>query len=619
MKSIFVMRLFRFGGFLLLFLIVSLNTFAQLPSTPDGVKQPRILLLLDGSSSMLARYNDRLSRFGAAGKIVETLIDSIYRVNNQVEFGLRVYGHQHPAQENDCTDTRREVMYSKNNYTQMSLRIASLHPSGVSPIAYSLHEAATNDLEDEVRNAYSIILITDGGESCNGNICEVVSTLIARKIFFKPYILSLVDDPMLRSQYACLGNFLAVAKETDIVPAVSSIVAAYRPLLSMPIITATKPPEKKPDLTNITIPAWIPERSTINALPVTRRQTETAPQHSTPVLRTASKPEVTMPKIEPEPEPVVVAPPPAITPPVVVKKDTVLPVVKPPVRDTARTSTVLKEMPKPTPVATKPIAPKPAENKPRPVTFTTSAEDATETSVQIFFTDGHGKFYKSTPRMQLTDPKSGAVAKQFYRTTDGMGTPDAQQVPAGTYNLMVQGRANTLMKNVVIQPNKRNKVLATVSNGSLAFKYDGADKRPVAEFTAVVNILFEPGPTVKQPCTAELEYTPGNYHIEINTLPVMKANVDIDFGNTSVINIRQPGFVHFLNRNQLGRVTLYYQLGDRFDRFYSFDITGNPDGQKVRLQPGPYEVHWLKAGPGGGEVVQRFQIKSNSVTEIDLR
>ncbi len=641
LKSILIMRPVRFGGFLALLFLLSLKAFAQLPSTPDGIKQPRILILLDGSSSMLSKYNDRLARFNAAGKIVETLIDSIYKVNSSVEFGLRVFGHQYPAQENNCTDTRREVMYSKNNYAQMSLRIASLHPSGVSPIAYALKEAAINDLEDEVRNAYSIILITDGGESCNGDICDVVKTLISRKIFFKPYILSLVDEAPLRNAYACLGSFLAVPTEADIVPAVSTIVAAYRPLLSMPIMIVAKPAEKKPDITTMTIPAWIPEHSTINALPVAVRQTETPPR-AAPILNTMGRPNITLPKPAPEPEPaIVITPAPVVikrdtTPPVatlqpaikplVVKKDTApvlavqppvvkpqLPVVKPPVRDTARTSIVIIELPR---IASGTA--KPADNKPKPVTFTTSSEDAAETTVQIFFTDGHGTFYKSNPRMQLTDPKTGNVAKQFYRTTDASGTPDLQQIPAGNYNLMVQGRTGTLMRNIAILPNKKNKILAIVSNGSLAFKYNGNEKRPVDEFKAVVNILFEPGPTVKQPCTAELEYTPGNYHIEINTLPAMKRNVDIDFGNVTVIGIDEPGFVQFLNRNILGRVTLFYQLGDRFDRFYAFDITGNPDGQKVRLQPGPYEVHWLKAGPGGGEIVQRFQVRSNSLTEIDL-
>src|SRR5207245_1578115 len=104
---------------LLVFLFLSFPSFAQPAITPEGMKQPRILILLDGSSSMLQPWGKDLVRFSAAGKVVLSLMDSIYKVNNQVEFGLRVYGHQSPAQENNCTDTRQEVMFSKNNLTQM--------------------------------------------------------------------------------------------------------------------------------------------------------------------------------------------------------------------------------------------------------------------------------------------------------------------------------------------------------------------------------------------------------------------------------------------------------------------------------------------------------------------
>src|SRR5215217_5027280 len=124
---------------------------AQLPKTPDGFKQPRILILMDGSSSMLSQWDNKMPRFKAAAKLVTAVMDSIYKVNNKVEFGLRVYGHQYPAQENNCFDTRREVMFSKDNYTQMALRMESMKPSGVSPMAYALKIAAAEDLDDEYR------------------------------------------------------------------------------------------------------------------------------------------------------------------------------------------------------------------------------------------------------------------------------------------------------------------------------------------------------------------------------------------------------------------------------------------------------------------------------------
>src|SRR5690349_12339795 len=104
----------RRAACLLSLLFLGTAAMAQGP----GTRQPRILLLLDGSSSMLQPWNTTI-RFKAAGKVIAALMDSIYAVNPGVEFGLRVYGHQSPAQLNDCFDSRQEVMFSKNNAAQM--------------------------------------------------------------------------------------------------------------------------------------------------------------------------------------------------------------------------------------------------------------------------------------------------------------------------------------------------------------------------------------------------------------------------------------------------------------------------------------------------------------------
>ena len=273
--------------FLVFFLLIAGNfARAQAPRTNDGLKQPRILILLDGSSSMLQPWGQGEQRFAAAGKIVLSLMDSLYHINGAVEFALRVYGHEHPAQEQFCYDSRLEVNFSKDNYTQMQLRLASLRPRGVSPIAWSLQQAAENDLTNDLRNAYSIILITDGGESCNGDICKIVSSLLAKKIFFKPYILSLVESPVLKDQYNCLGNYLQVAKEGDIGPAIHNIAELYRPMLTLPqmaikpmqMLPVTPPPPKpipaqKPDATAVAvIPKWIGEKANLDNIAIKYQQ-----------------------------------------------------------------------------------------------------------------------------------------------------------------------------------------------------------------------------------------------------------------------------------------------------------------------------------------------------------
>jgi hypothetical protein len=731
---------------LLMFLIAALQAGAQVPAYV-GVRQPRILLLVDGSSSMLQTWGPKATRFQTASKIITSLMDSIYAVNADVEFGLRVYGHQTAAQYNDCTDTKREVMFSKNNITQMGLRLASIRPFGVSPIAYSLKEAADNDLDDDARNAYSIILLTDGSESCGGDICDVVQTLIERKIYFKPYIISLVDYAPLRQQYSCLGSYLVAAKPDDIPNAIRTIVDAYRKQLSAPImaVKVEAPPTKMvvtiPKVDTVVIPKWIPDRSTVQGLtiavprafstsvyrpllhkmavptkfpvskpepapvviiplpvvppvaslsmiaspqlpvrrgrsivlsreamprtfPVDKPELEPLPPvtfmagvsliasrvvptraFTSPSLRRGTAPR-TVPVAKPEPEAVAVLTP-AVTKPKrdtidivvpmsrrtdtivatvpIIKRDTVV-AVKPKPRDTAtKTSVVIRSLdtaktvvkvnkPKPNPTTA-------AANKPTEMPFKQETVDAKETSLAVLFTDGRGKFYNSTPFLQLLDAVTGKEVKRFHRTVDASGNPDPQVIAPGTYNLLIAGRSNMLMRRITIEPNKLNRVIVKVNSGSLRFRYEDAPGRPMTEFEAIVNIRFEPGPTIKQRCTAELEYQPGNYYIEINTTPISRFNVDIDFGAVTEIQIPQPGFVQFTNTSPKGRISLFHPLGNQFVRFVDMNITGSPAAQKIRLKPGAYEVHWVKTPnmPFATETVEKFVVQSNSVTEVELR
>jgi hypothetical protein len=614
-------------------------------------KQPRILILLDGSSSMINDWTKDENRFKAAGDIVLHLMDSIYNVNNQVEFSLRVYGHQHTVQEDNCYDTRREVSFSKNNYTQMSLRLASLQPLGVSPIAYSLKEAAENDFVSENDYAYSLVLITDGGESCGGNICDVVKSLLEKKIQFKPYIVSLVDYAPLKDQYNCLGNYLTVSKPGEIASALHTITEAYRKVLAIPIA--------KPQLLKTTnIPAPSAQKIRVGAVKAV------LPEQSTAAAKQPETTVVTKPVVASK-EPVKDAPKPQPEATRPVKESRIQVGTAFPTKDKIATlnriqpheinfprfwaiarlkqkpvpAFALPEQeegvgslskpdaepkPAPKPPAKKPVVIKPATIiKPpqKEATFTTQLEPSPETTLEVYFTNGKGKFYTTTPPMQLMDVKTGREVKKFYRTTDASGNPDPQSIPAGKYTMVIGKSGNYVASNVTVKAGNHNKVTVIVTKGSLHFYYRNNPKRPITEFVGVVKRNFEAAPTVVQKGTEELEYEPGNYHIEFNTLPVEKRNVDLDFGVMVAIDIAEPGYVQFTNTDPIGKLYLWYPLGDQFVRFYGMDLNGNSEAQKLRLQPGIYEAHWKKNPklPLEPDQVQRFRVKSNETTEVELK
>lgn len=637
--------------FRLIFVIIFLFGFQQVvhaQTTTDDAKEPRILILLDGSSSMLQQWTDNEGRFSVASRIITGLMDSIYSVNDQVEFALRVYGHQSHAKDKNCFDTKREVMFSKNNLTQMSLRLASLHPLGVSPIALSLQEAAENDLVNPGKYKYSLILITDGGESCGGDICTVVQQLLQKKIDFKPYILSLVDYSPLKQQYDCMGNYLSVTKENDIPAAIGKIVDAYRKAYFIePIPT----PQQILQKTTIAPPSAL--KVNIPKVTVTNDGNVAPPAKTTP-------PPVQEPVYTPEPvdtTPVVVETPPARpivqepikksnivvndtppTPPidtpkiedtvVVVKTDTVEEVskpvaqVKPPEPKRPTTPVYKKVEPAPTPKALTNIPQNTTPPAPKKVDFKIERVEAKETTVKIFFTNGKGKFYESAPDIVLTDPRTGKEVVKFQRTVDVVGNPRPQNIPAGTYRMTIPGKDNFVIENLEVRPDQENKFLITVNQASLRFEYDDPKNKAVVEYDARVNKTFQRNSAaVTQRCIQELQYEPDNYHIELNTLPKRQYNVDLEFDAVVVIKIDRPGYLQFQNTNDIGSVELYYQLGDRFVPFYNMRVNGNVAAQKLRLLPGPYKaVFFENAGkPNAQKKLKDFFIKSDTITEIYLQ
>lgn len=214
---------------LFLALLVSTCAFGQTP------KKSRILFLLDASSSMTYSWNGSYSRFSVASNILLRVVDSIYAINNEVEFAVRAYGTVYPAQDKNCTDTRLEVPFNYQNVAQIKTRLKNLEARGFSPIAYSLEQAAKNELNEVAEYDYSIIFITDGGESCQGDICKTYQTMLQQRIKVQPYIIGLDKNDQLKTYYDCLGKYIEVTNSDDIQKAISLIVDANRPLTNKPI------------------------------------------------------------------------------------------------------------------------------------------------------------------------------------------------------------------------------------------------------------------------------------------------------------------------------------------------------------------------------------------------
>jgi hypothetical protein len=630
--------------FFIAVIVFPIRMYAQ----PEAQKPARILFLVDASSSMLNNWTPSETRFNAASRVISIMVDSIHKVNTDVAFAVRVFGNQYPAQDKNCYDTRLEVPFNLGNDAQIKARLKYLKPLGYSPIAWSLKETAEKDFVESDQYAYSIILITDGGESCGGDICATVKNLLEKKISFKPYILSLVDYEPLRLQYECMGRYLTVAKEKDIEPAIRTIINDNRKILTIKTSTLKQIPQKT------TQPVATPV-VTKPITPVVKQEPVIVKQDPIP-----TKPV----KKEEPPKPVVIEEPPIalikLTPldriisltkprkmnllytladgnPVKVPRLTNIKIIKddeptetavvPPVQ----TNTPKPAIPKNKPGIIEPLVgftvPKSTNKNPTRKTetkteekldFVVKVEEAKESTLQIYFTNGQGRFYNTEPKMLIKDSKTGKE-KSIYRNVTG-GEPNPIKLEPGTYDILIPG-SKSKASGIVMEPGKNKKYYIKVNNGSLSFYYPTAPDRPVKEFTALVSKRFEPGPVVKQKCDTELPYEPTNYHIEINTLPIMILNVDLEFNKGTGISIPEAGTVQITNQNAVGKVQFWYQHGDTYVPFHEMMVQGNPDAQKVDFLPGLYQVRFY-TGPvtplAKAELIM-FRVKSNMTTSIELQ
>mgnify|MGYP000033457582 CR=1 FL=1 len=187
----------------------SFNAGAQKREKPVN----RILFIFDASQSMLGRWQSG-RKIDIAKKLLSNMVDSLKDIEN-LEMGLRVYGHKSGYPPQDCDDTHLEVNFLKANHAVdlIKKKLSVIRARGTTPIARSLEEGAKDFPSDDARNI--VILITDGKEECGMDPCAV-SRLFQRKgIILKPFVIGVGLDDSWKKTFDCVGRFFDASKESD--------------------------------------------------------------------------------------------------------------------------------------------------------------------------------------------------------------------------------------------------------------------------------------------------------------------------------------------------------------------------------------------------------------------
>lgn len=125
------------------------------------------VLVLDASGSM----NDKVggaSKIAAAKDAVSKLVDSW---DKTVPLGLTVYGHRNGT----CNDIESVIPVGPIDAGKFKSAITGLAANGSTPLTEAVIQAA--EQLDYENNQATVILVSDGEESCGGDPCEMAKKL----------------------------------------------------------------------------------------------------------------------------------------------------------------------------------------------------------------------------------------------------------------------------------------------------------------------------------------------------------------------------------------------------------------------------------------------------------
>ena len=189
-------RIFIFAALLLL----GVAAQAQQP------EKTRLLLIMDCSNSMWDHWQSG-SKIKVTQQVLLSFLDSISR-QHDVDVALRVFGHLNRHQ----FGTRLEVPFGADNIYQLQSKIKTLVPQGGCTAAAALTDAL-NDFPTVGTTRNIILIITDGMDDCDAEICDVARQVQLSGVVVQTFVLGIGDGVFNHAD--CAGTFLPVRNEEE--------------------------------------------------------------------------------------------------------------------------------------------------------------------------------------------------------------------------------------------------------------------------------------------------------------------------------------------------------------------------------------------------------------------
>ena len=169
-------------------------------ASSTSIAEEKAILILDASGSMWGQLNGQ-PKIKIANTVISDLLDTW---SPTVELGVMAYGHR---EKKNCQDIETLVEVgpvTQDSAHQIRHRIKNINPKGKTPLSDSVRKAA--EALKYTESEATVILVSDGLETCSANPCAVAQELENAGIHFTVHTIGFGTSSSENEQLKCMAD-----------------------------------------------------------------------------------------------------------------------------------------------------------------------------------------------------------------------------------------------------------------------------------------------------------------------------------------------------------------------------------------------------------------------------
>ena len=201
-------------------LILAILTISLAAGTARAAGED-VMIVLDASGSMWGQI-DGVTKIEIARDVMGRVLSDL---DGKADIGVITYGHR---RKGDCADIETLIPVGKVNRASYMARINALSPKGKTPISDAVRAAAEQLRFTE--NKATVVLVSDGLETCDADPCALAKELESKGIDFTVHVVGFDLKGKDTSSLQCLaqetgGKYLEADNADQLGDAVGTVVA----------------------------------------------------------------------------------------------------------------------------------------------------------------------------------------------------------------------------------------------------------------------------------------------------------------------------------------------------------------------------------------------------------